>query len=573
LSEGTPAPDTPFGRWDLAFAVLALAGGAVLLYLGRSLTFWFDEWRSIAFDGGLLDYLRPVNEHWSTLPLALYRATFSIVELRSYVPYLSEVVGLHLVAVSGAYLLLRRRIGPVGATIAALPLLLLGAGSENFFWAFQTGFVGSVMFGVWALWFVERPGRSSGVVSALLLIAGLMSSGMGLFFVVAVLGRTILDAERRKRMWVVVPAIAAYIAWFATLGHDAVGDESSLAGPLHLARFVARGLGHATEAMIGLDLFPGGLVLGFAVFAGLVVATTVGLLRSRGVFLAAGCLLGLAAMYTIVGSVRASLDDHYELRSRYTYVAAFFLVLVVVDLFAARPSTSRVGTRWRTAIAVAVVVVYALSLSSNLQALSATRARFEYQARLTRTYVALALMHGNEQWIDQDVMFNLMPPVRDLASVVERFGYGIDPHDVAKPGERAFDAAVLLLVGDRFRVERATSSGERVRLGLVDSSDLVATSSRGCVRGSSAGGQASATVSVPGGTRVDVSADSEVTGTVGVGYTPAVLRYASLRLKPRSVVDVVVPYVGRPRWLLVVTLPGLRGRVTLCAHRDNGPAA
>ncbi len=88
-------------RADVPFIVLALVTGALLLYLGRSLTFWYDEWRSITFDGGFVDYFRPVNEHWSTVPLALYRATFEVVELRSYLPYLAQVIVLHLVAVSG----------------------------------------------------------------------------------------------------------------------------------------------------------------------------------------------------------------------------------------------------------------------------------------------------------------------------------------------------------------------------------------------------------------------------------------------------------------------------------------
>ena len=180
-------------RADLPFIVATVATGVLLMYLGRSLTFWHDEWRSITFDGGFVDYFRPVNEHWSTFPLVLYRATFELVELRSYLPYLAQVIVLHLVAVAGAYVLIRRRVGPFVATLLSLPLLLLGAGAENLFWAFQTGFVGSVMFGVWALVFIERPGRSGAIVASALLVASLMSSGIGLFFVVAVAGRTVLD--------------------------------------------------------------------------------------------------------------------------------------------------------------------------------------------------------------------------------------------------------------------------------------------------------------------------------------------------------------------------------------------
>ena len=172
-------------RADVTFVVLSVIAGAVLLYLGRSLTYWHDEWRSITFTGSATDYLRPVNEHWSTFPLLLYRATFEFVELRSYLPYLTEVIVLHLLAVAAAYVLMRRRVGPFVATALAIPLLFLGAGSENLFWAFQTGFVGSVMFGLWALVLIERTGRWSTVVASVLLLASLLSSGVGLVFLVA----------------------------------------------------------------------------------------------------------------------------------------------------------------------------------------------------------------------------------------------------------------------------------------------------------------------------------------------------------------------------------------------------
>ena len=88
----------------------AASAGVVLLYLARSMTFWQDEWGSIAFNGGRLDIIRPVNEHWSTIPLLLYRATFALVGLHSYLPYIAEVIALHLVAVAAAFVLIRRRV-------------------------------------------------------------------------------------------------------------------------------------------------------------------------------------------------------------------------------------------------------------------------------------------------------------------------------------------------------------------------------------------------------------------------------------------------------------------------------
>ena len=113
------------GAADLPFLALAVLAVALVVYLGRSSTFWNDEWRFITFDGSGLDYLRPFNEHWNTLPLLLYRATYAVVGLRTYLPYLLEVVVLHVVAVAAAYVLVRARLGAATATLLALPLLLL----------------------------------------------------------------------------------------------------------------------------------------------------------------------------------------------------------------------------------------------------------------------------------------------------------------------------------------------------------------------------------------------------------------------------------------------------------------
>src|SRR3970282_556965 len=152
--------------------------------------------------------------------LLLYRATFGVCQLHSYLPYLVELIVLHLLAVAGAFILMRRRVGPRVATALAIPLLLLGAGSENLFYAAQFGFVGSVMFGVWAMVFIERTGRWSPVIASVLLLASLMSSGMGLFFLIAAFGRTILSPSLRMRTLAVVPPTAAYLLWYLLLGRE-----------------------------------------------------------------------------------------------------------------------------------------------------------------------------------------------------------------------------------------------------------------------------------------------------------------------------------------------------------------
>ena len=298
-------------RADVPFIVLALVTGALLLYLGRSLTFWHDEWRSITFDGGFVDYFRPVNEHWSTFPLALYRATFELVELRSYLPYLAQVIVLHLVAGTGAYVLMRRRVGPFVATLLALPLLLLGAGAENLFWAFQTGFVGSVMFGVWALVFIERPGRSGAdrrvrparrvahVVGNRALLRGGCSRADRARPLVS-------DASTGSDS----PCCSRTSYGTSSLdGMRSGRPERSPARPRFSASRFAAPVTRSRRWPVSSGFRRG--VLGLAVFAGLCAIAVRRIARGQPQGLAAGALIGVASMYVGIGVARADLDVDY----------------------------------------------------------------------------------------------------------------------------------------------------------------------------------------------------------------------------------------------------------------------
>lgn len=437
-------------RADVPFIVMALLSGALLLYLGRSLTFWFDEWRSITFDGGFVDYFRPVNEHWSTFPLALYRATFEVVELRSYLPYLAQVIVLHLAAVSGAYVLMRRRVGPLVATLLATPLLVLGAGAENLFWAFQTGFVGSVAFGIWALVLVEPPGRCAGLLASGLLIVSLMASGIGLFFVAAVAGRTAFDHALRPRVLVVVAPVIAYLAWHAFLGRDAVGAAADLADPISVMRFMLRGMGYSVEAVVGLDRLPTNGVVGLALIALLCAVALRRTLRGQTSGLAIGCLLGVASMYAVIGIARAELDFDYTTRGRYVYVAAFLLILCIADLIDVGHALTLLPSTSRAAAGIGLVgVLLAWVIAVNSIALGTVQTQFQYQADLTRAIIELAIEHEGEPWLDRDAGLDLMPPAGELPAFVERYGSPLTdayfPTVVPAPQPQAYHDARRLL--------------------------------------------------------------------------------------------------------------------------------
>jgi len=559
-------------RADLPFVVCAVASGVFVLYLGRSLTFWFDEWRSITFDGGFVDYFRPINEHWSTLPLLLYRATFNVVELHSYLPYLAEVIVLHLVAVAGAYVLMRRRVGRMGATVLALPLLLLGAGAENLFWAFQTGFVGSVALGVWALVLVERPRVRDAKYASAFLVLSVMSSGVGLFFVAALAVRTAVDAGRRPRLWAVAPPALVYAAWHLTLGQDAVGDEEPLAGPGSVFRFSVRGISHAIEALLGMSRFPTGGVLGVAGFVLVCALIARSSRRGRWPALACGCVGGLVAMYVLIGVARAGFDFDFTTRSRYVYVASFFLVLCCADLIA-RPMV--VSLRGRRAIGAAgVTVLLAWVVAANVNSLVATRNQFQYDAHRTRALIQLAVKHEGEPWVDPDASFLLTPPASELPPLTERYGSPVEdslvPRLVMPPPERAYESAALLLSGKHFRTESASGDFSVTPPRVTDVvGAVIRRDSTGCASLRPVREYGFVTFAARPGARLRLTSRTTVDAKVWLGYDLTPSRGLDVVVGPGRAQDVLTPdRVSRPS-RVAVTLLETSDRIRVCGLRQS----
>ena len=562
---------------DIAFVVIALACGTVLLYLGRSLTFWQDEWRSITFDGGLLDFLRPVNQHWSTFPLLLYRATFEVVGLHSYLPYLAEVVVLHLLAVGAAYALMRRRVGAPVALVCAVPLLLLGSGAENLFWAFQTGFVGSVAFGLWALFFLEQTGRRAApVIASLLLLVSLASSGMGLFFLAVAAGRTVLDPQLRLRALAVLPPFAAYLLWFALAGSDQVGD-SRVVGELSTVRFVVRGVAHATGTFSGIGRLPDGELWGLFAFLGLALLVVLRVVRGRPPALAAGCLLGVAGMYIVIALVRVRADPGYDhaISSRYVYVAAFLLLLAVVDLLPERGEWALRESRLRAAVPAALVLLLAWATASNVDALRTKRSEFRHAANVTRAFVGLALTRGNEPWVDRHVQRGWMPSIAELQRTVARYGSPLEdtwfPGVVEAPGAAAEEAALLALAGDAFRVEEALGRRQFASIEVDEASSSDVSKVGRCVRARLGPEAAVWILGLPARARVRVVSSTRRAGRFFLAHEGGPARVAYADLEPGIARDVVIPDVDDGRaWTLGMDSSSSPGAVEICVVLADG---
>src|SRR2546421_3081899 len=98
----------------VALGVLLCIGAILLLYAGRHLTFFFDEWDFILGrrGGSVGTYLDPHNGHLALFPVVVYKVLFKLVGLRHYFPYQLVLVALHVACCGLLYLLARPRLGP-----------------------------------------------------------------------------------------------------------------------------------------------------------------------------------------------------------------------------------------------------------------------------------------------------------------------------------------------------------------------------------------------------------------------------------------------------------------------------
>jgi hypothetical protein len=323
-------------RWDLALPVhLATLTVAFFLLLQLNEGQWFfgDEWDFLADRGfaegkdGLFD---PHNEHWSTIPILIYRALFAVFGVRTYLPY---VVVLSLTHIATAHLLWRvmRRsdADPWVATSAVAMFLVFGPGADNLLWAFQIGFIAPVGLGLAHVLLVDHGGGFDGrdVAGWGVAAVALMFSGIAVPMV-AVAGLVALGRRGPIAfLQTAGPPAVLFSVWFLTVGstgleHHAPATESAVA---LLPAYIWVGVRSSAESIAGSSM--GALALVVAVVGGLLAAGV----RDRRVPLPPlACAVGAALLFLVTGFGRTSLGVDQANSARYMYIAAALLLPVIV---------------------------------------------------------------------------------------------------------------------------------------------------------------------------------------------------------------------------------------------------
>lgn len=316
-----------------AVLLLMLLIGLLLMYAGRYLTFFYDEWTFVLTRrGGSIDtYLNPHNGHLSLFPVVVYKLLFATVGLRHYWPYRLVGVVLHLGCGWLLYVLARRRMGPLVAIVPTVLLLLLGTAYQDILWPFQIGYLGSIAGGLGALLLLDRPadrpapGRDGW--AAALLVGSVLSSGVGLAFVVACGVLLVAQREPWRRLWIVAVPIVVYLIWYAGWGG---GDQTSSDAVLAAPQYVADAAAGAVAGLAGLNDATWGPALALALLAVIVVEW-----RRRYPGLGPSPMLLTAATGAVVFWVLAAIARATEAEpaaSRYVYVGAVFILLAASEV-------------------------------------------------------------------------------------------------------------------------------------------------------------------------------------------------------------------------------------------------
>jgi hypothetical protein len=362
-ASGSAAFEESSGRrpWLWIHLASLAAGLVVLLYADRNQWFWYDEWDFIA-RRGLHDpewsVWRSHNGHWSTLPILAYRTLLYFFGLRTYWPLIGLLVVLHLLLAHVLWrVMLRVGVSRLVATGLAAVFIVLGSGYANIVWAFQIGFIGSMVLG-WLAVLSACTARWSPwrlVGTWVLGVAALMCSGTGTTMVALATFAALAERGWRRALAVMsVPAVV-FLAWYVPVGRQ----QTAALSPETTPKFVGLGLARSFSTVFGSHRE----LVGALVLVAIVAAVLVRLREHpRRTALAALALASAFLFFVLAGLGRSALGSNVT-STRYVYeVIALSLPAIGLTLDMIPRLVKRIRPSSRSLAAASLVVVGMLVL-------------------------------------------------------------------------------------------------------------------------------------------------------------------------------------------------------------------
>jgi hypothetical protein len=477
----------------IALLVIASATSAVLLLAYQAhTTFFQDDFDFLIkrqhFSADSL--LQPHDVHISVIPVAIYRGLIQVFGMGTAAPERVTNTVLLIAAAVVLFVYVRRRLGEWVALCAAVVILFFGSGWNVLLWDFELSYAGSVAAGLAMLLALDRRDERGDLLACLFLVVSIAFSSLGLPFAVA----AVIDVWSRRdegwqrRAYVAGVPLALYALWYAGYGHTA-HSPLSLHNVGKTPLYVFDGLASSLDSLLGLNGRPIGaegtagpewgrpLLVGLA-FA-VVAWIALGNRPSRRIW-----VVGAAALsfWTLAGF--DFVPGREPESSRYQYVGAIFLILVLSELFAG----ARLGRR--TTAAVGLVTV--LALGSNLVLLGDGKTFMKQQSEVTRADLgALEIARGE---VARDFRLSLAtsgtPTLVDVSagpyfSAIDAHGSPADtPAEIPLESETARNGADLVLahgLGLRLAQSGTSIANGRTAPRVLTSAGVPVQSSRACV--------------------------------------------------------------------------------------------
>lgn len=322
----------------------------VLLYVGRWLLFWRDEWNFVFNrpDPTLRAVMAPFFDTFAAVPVLVYQALLAVFGLRTYLPYLLVDWTAHFAIAFLLYRIVNRRSGVVLGLVAGISFVFLGSGFEVLLQPFQIQYLFAIVGGLVA---IDQLDGGRPVVAAIALLPAVASSGLGVIFAGLIVVWGILR-RHPATLLAAAPAIVAYAVWYLTWGRESGHLAGPGLSPLESAYSVLYGMGAAVSGIIGLPPARFALV-GLALAA--VALVVIAVLARRGYRpdpLAIAAIAALAAEQILRAVYRGQFGVEYGARSGYVYAGVIFVWLAIGGLVG-----DRLPNRRAVPIIAAVLIV------------------------------------------------------------------------------------------------------------------------------------------------------------------------------------------------------------------------
>lgn len=346
-------------RWATPlFAVLAFAAVVLILYTGRNLTFYFDEWNFILDRRGFTveNLIAGHNGHLSLFPVLFYKALLQVIGLDHYWIYQLALALVHATAAWLLFTLARRRLGDAAGLAAGVLLLVLGAAFDDLVWAFQIGFVGAVAASLASLNALDANTKRGDVWAAIWLAVALCCSSPAIPFAILIAVELLLGRDMKRVLRVLAVPLVLYGIWTLVWGSGGPwpAPQVGTSSPARIPDFFEYALRMMQTALQGLTGFTqSGLGPTLSVlFAAVVVIAAV---RRPPTPRAWGAIVGAVIFWLLIAASRYQLNEPYS--TRYIYPSAVLILILSVELLApVRERLVSPSTRELTASAVVVTV-------------------------------------------------------------------------------------------------------------------------------------------------------------------------------------------------------------------------